>query len=77
MSLLEKRVERTTSGRKRERISLKNEEIHGFLFLFEYYWSTEIMQDEEVVWYETGMREVHTSCGGIYRKRLSVGLNCE
>jgi hypothetical protein len=49
MSLLERRVERTKSGRKRKWISLKNEDIHGFLFLAEYYWSNEIMQDEEEV----------------------------
>jgi len=51
MSLLEKRAERMASGRKRKWISLKNEEIHGFLFLFEYYWSNEIMQDEEEAGY--------------------------
>ena len=51
MSLSEKRVEKTTSGRKRNWIILKNEEIHGFLFLFEYYGSNEFMQDEEEVGY--------------------------
>jgi hypothetical protein len=57
---------------------LKNEEIHGFVFLFKYYWSNEIMQDEEEVGYVVGMREVHTSCGGkSARKRLFVRLKCE
>jgi hypothetical protein len=50
---------------KKEKMDqFENEAIHGVLFLFEYYWSYEIMQDEEEVGYVAGMREVHTSCGG-------------
>jgi hypothetical protein len=70
MSLFEKWVERTTSGRKRKWISLKNEDIHGFLFLFEYYWSNEIMQDEEEVGYVAGMTEVHTSFDGSCKNEI-------